>query len=231
MMPSTSSLAVGFALSLGAALGATWVVGLPAWPAALLLAAHAALSWPGRTDSSASGAPPGAGARLGLANGITLGRGALLALLAAWAVALPPWPSLILAAVIAFAFGLDGLDGLVARRTGTATPFGARLDMELDGLAVYVFAALAWRTGVCGPWILLAGAWRTLFIAAGAPFPWMRAPLDDFPPRRFACGLTLGGLSLAVALPQPGAWLVAAASFAVLTASFSRDVVYLWRHR
>lgn len=223
MVPSTPSLATGFALASGAATSTCVLLALPVLPALGLLGVYAAVVWPRRA--------PGPRGGLGPANAVTLARAALVALLAAWALGLPDLPPLVLAAVAALAFGLDGLDGLVARRTGTSSAFGASLDMELDALAVVVFGLLAWRTGACGPWILLAGAWRYLFVAAGWLWPWMRAPLDDFPPRRVACGLQLGALALALALAQPWAELLCAAGFAVLTASFARDSAWLWRHR
>ncbi|GAA4940924.1 hypothetical protein GCM10023238_03240 [Streptomyces heliomycini] len=47
----------------------------------------------------------------------------------------------------AVALILDGVDGKVARRTGTSTPLGARFDMEVDAflilvLSVYVSMAM-----------------------------------------------------------------------------------------
>lgn len=224
MVPSTPSLATGFALASGAAVGMCLLLAVPLLPALGLLGVYAGITWPRGGEAAPRGG-------LGPANAVTLVRAALVALLAAWALGLPELPPLLLAGLAALTFGLDGLDGLVARRTGSASAFGASLDMELDALAVFVFGLLAWRTGACGPWILLAGAWRYLFVAAGWIWPWMRAPLDDFAPRRVACGLQLGALVLALALPQPWALAACAGGFAVLTASFARDTAWLWRHR
>ena len=41
---------------------------------------------------------------------------------------------------------LDGVDGWLARRSGIASAFGARFDMEIDALLILVLAVLAWRS-------------------------------------------------------------------------------------
>ena len=67
----------------------------------------------------------------GWAGRVTLLRGLLVALMIPDLLApgLRPWLPLVLGAM---ALALDGVDGPVARRTGTASPFGARFDMETD---------------------------------------------------------------------------------------------------
>ena len=45
---------------------------------------------------------------------------------------------------------LDGLDGWLARRSGLASDFGARFDMEVDALLILVLAVLAWRHDKAG---------------------------------------------------------------------------------
>ncbi|MEZ5583441.1 MAG: CDP-alcohol phosphatidyltransferase family protein [Candidatus Competibacteraceae bacterium] len=62
---------------------------------------------------------------------------------------------------------LDGVDGWLARRSNTVSDFGARFDMETDALLIAVLALLVWRLDKVGVWILLAGALRYLFVAAG----------------------------------------------------------------
>ena len=57
-------------------------------------------------------------------------------------------------AIAIVAVVLDGVDGWVARRTGTASAFGMRFDMETDAALILVLAILAWRYGKAGPWIL-----------------------------------------------------------------------------
>ena len=75
------------------------------------------------------------------------------------------------------AVALDGVDGWLARRSGLSSDFGARYDMETDALLILVLAVLAWRQEKAGAWIVLAGAMRYLFVAAGYIWTWMTAPL------------------------------------------------------
>ena len=64
---------------------------------------------------------------------------------------------------------LDGVDGHVARRTGTATAAGARLDMEVDATFLVVLSLVAARTQ--GSWVLAIGAMRYLWLGAGVVLP------------------------------------------------------------
>ena len=48
-------------------------------------------------------------------------------------------------------------DGPAARRSGIASRFGARFDMETDALMILVLAVLAWRWDRAGAWVLLPG--------------------------------------------------------------------------
>src|SRR6185437_12999615 len=98
--------------------------------------------------------------------------GGLLALVA---VALMPLVGLgwhgLAAALVAYAgmaaLVLAGVDGWAARRSGFASRFGARFDMESDALFVLALAALVYRTGQAGAWVLTLGAMRYIFVAAG----------------------------------------------------------------
>jgi phosphatidylglycerophosphate synthase len=124
---------------------------------------------------------------------------------------------------------LDGVDGQVARRTRSATAFGARFDMELDSLLMLVLAALVWRSGQVGPWVLLLGLPRYLFVAAGRLRPWLRAPLPERVRRKAGC--VIQGIALLVCLgpivPSGLATVVAALTLALLVSSFAVDVVWL----
>src|SRR5437764_10483811 len=62
---------------------------------------------------------------------------------------------------------LDGVDGWVARRTGTSSAFGARFDMEVDASLIMVLAVLGWMYGKAGVWVIASGLLRYLFVAAG----------------------------------------------------------------
>lgn len=116
-------------------------------------------------------------ARLGAANVVTALR-LLLTSLVAGLIGEPPNPSVaaFAAAVALVVTSMDGVDGWLARRFGTASAFGARFDMETDALLILVLALLAWLHGKAGVWIVLAGAMRYLFVAASYRWPWMDAP-------------------------------------------------------
>lgn len=177
---------------------------------------------------------PGTG--LGPANQVTLGRSTLVLALAA----LVPHPQVqfdgghwFVIGVATVALCLDGVDGWVARRTKSASAFGARFDMELDSFLMLVLAALVWRSGRVGPWVLLLGLPRYVFVAAGWVLPWLRAPLPERIRRKAGC--VVQGIVLLVCLgpvvPIPLAIASAGTALALLLASFALDVVWLFRQR
>ena len=119
-------------------------------------------------------------ARVGAANTVTLARSALVGGITALVFSAvgqhTDAPLIVTLAGIALA--LDAVDGLVARRTGTATAVGARFDGEVDAFLILVLSVDVSRTS--GAWVLMIGAARYLFVGARRILPWMRAPL---PPR------------------------------------------------
>jgi phosphatidylglycerophosphate synthase len=137
----------------------------------------------------------------------------------------------VLVPIAVVALLLDWVDGQVARRTGTATEFGARFDMEVDSVLLLVLSIYVARSA--GAWVLVFGGMRYAFGAAGWVLPWMRAQL---PPRywRKVVATTEGVvLVLAVAdvLPGPLTLLALVAAMGLLVESFGRDVLWLWDNR
>ena len=180
--------------------------------------------------------PPQPWPGLGAANRVTVGRAALVLSLAALVLHAQALSSAGLWWIIGMAIAalcLDGVDGLVARRTGTGTAFGARFDMELDSILMLVLAALAWRTGRLDAWILLLGAPRYVFVAAGRLLPWLRAPLPQRLRRKSGC--VAQGVALVVCLAPvvpPGlAAAGAALTLVLLVGSFAVDVRWLFDRR
>jgi phosphatidylglycerophosphate synthase len=139
--PSTA--AASLALSL-----ATWlVVSSTLWRTRRLLGPHAT--------------------RLGPATHLTLLRGLLVSAAVGFVPVVPVgavrW---VPAALYAAAAICDRFDGIVARRLGQATPFGARLDEAMDALGLLAAPAVAVAWGRLPPWYLLLGAAYYLFHAA-----------------------------------------------------------------
>lgn len=167
----------------------------------------------------------------GPANRVTLGRatlvGGVTALVADSFESTPPVTLLV--GLTAVALILDGVDGKVARRTGTSTALGARFDMEVDAflilvLSVYVSMAL-------GPWVLLIGGMRYVFVAAARVAPWLNAPLPPSTARKTVAALQGVLLLLAGAnlLPYAANFAVVLLALGSLVWSFGRDVLWLWR--
>lgn len=233
-------LAITGVLLLLLALAAAWATGLGApyvVKALLWFAAGAALVRHGlRTDAHPH-------RRLGAANRITLVRLALAGLLVAllgepvWASAwASPGPPLLTWGVVALATltaALDAADGALARRSGLASAFGARFDMETDAAYTLVLCALVWQAGQAGPWVLAAGLLRYAFVAAAWHWHWLAAPLPPSRRRQTVCVVQITSLivCLAPALPPAPAAALAAASLALLGLSFAVDVRYLAQAR
>ena len=146
--------------------GAGWVVGL-ASGLTLNLALARAL-W---RDPSA---------RLGPAGWVTLIRATLAVGVAALTAASFEREVAVatLVALASVALALDFVDGWLARRTGTESALGAKLDGEVDAFLILVLSIEVAPSA--GAWVLLIGLARYAFFAAGWVLPWMRAPL----PRR-----------------------------------------------
>ncbi|MFF4650836.1 CDP-alcohol phosphatidyltransferase family protein [Streptomyces sp. NPDC001380] len=137
----------------------------------------------------------------------------------------------VLTGLAAAALALDAVDGRVARRTGTASPLGARFDMEADAFLILVLSVRA--AASCGAWVLAAGAMRYAFVAAARVAPWLRAALPPSLARKAVAaqqGVTLAVVCAGV-LPPAASAAVAAAALAALVWSFGRDTVWLWRAR
>lgn len=169
---------------------------------------------------------------LGPADLVTVARATLscgaAALVAESFVAAPAVGTLATVAVVALA--LDAVDGQVARRTGTGSAFGARLDGEADAFLMLVLSVYLARP--VGPWVLAVGLVRYVFAAAGWALPWLRAQL---PPRYWRKVVTAtAGVALVVGVAEgaaPATYAVLAVATALLAESFGRDVWWLWRRR
>ena len=199
--------------------GAGWLVGLAS--GLTLNAALARALW---RDPSA---------RLGPAGWVTLIRATLAVGVAALTAASferdVAVATLVTLACVALA--LDFVDGRVARRTGTESALGAKLDGEVDAFLILVLSIYVATSA--GAWVLAIGLARYAFLAAGWVLPWLRSPL---PRRDWRKTVTASqGIALVIAaagvLPLEVSRILLAVALAMLVESFGRDVWWLWRHR
>jgi phosphatidylglycerophosphate synthase len=124
---------------------------------------------------------------------------------------------------------LDAVDGQVARRTGTATPLGARFDGEADAFLILLLSIFVSQD--YGSWVLLIGAARYALLLAGWLIPWLAAPL---PPRYWGKVVAaVQGIVLTVAasglLDRRTGMIAVAAALLLLAESFGRNVIWLYR--
>jgi phosphatidylglycerophosphate synthase len=170
--------------------------------------------------------------RFGTANRVTMIRSMLLALVAGL-IAEPPTPRIAGSAVVlaTVAAVLDGVDGWLARRSRTASGFGARFDMETDALLIMVLSVLVWQHGKAGAWVLAGGLMRYGFVAVGRLLPWMAHPLRPTFRGKAIAASHLVGLIVALApiVPVPLSAIAVAATLAALSLSFAVDVRRLYR--
>jgi phosphatidylglycerophosphate synthase len=174
------------------------------------------------------------GCRFGPADRVTLVRAVLVLFLASLAgtptlLQTLAWPYALLCLL---ALIMDGADGYVARRTGTASPFGARFDMELDAFFILLLCVALMVLGKTGPWVLVIGLMRYAFVMAGMHWTWLNEPLPESFRRKTICVWQLVTLMVALLPPVPD-WFAHATlimALVLLAASFALDIRYLYRH-
>ncbi len=228
MVTVRSGLAVGLValVALLAALGTTADLHVPGWGVGL--ACGVVMS-----AAVAHGLARGGAGALASGDLVTLTRATfacgVAALTADSFLHQPAAPTLVALAVAALV--LDAVDGWVARRTRTASRFGARFDGEIDAFLILVLSVYV--VGSVGGWVLAIGAARYAFAVAGWAVPWLRRQL---PPRYWRKVVTATqGIVLTVTaadvVPRSLTYAALAVALALLTESFGRDVLWLWRHR
>ena len=164
--------------------------------------------------------------RIGLPTLVTLTRGLLLAMMAGFVF----WrgPILLVALAYTVAVVLDDVDGRLARKLRQTTPFGARLDMELDAAGILIASTLGILYGKLPTWYLAIGLARYLFVftqAASRRSGGTSRELDPSRLRRLFAGLSMGFLAVALwpfvpaALTMKVAFVIGGASLMM----FARD--------
>ncbi|HZZ95779.1 MAG TPA: CDP-alcohol phosphatidyltransferase family protein [Jatrophihabitantaceae bacterium] len=154
--------------------------------------------------------------------------GAVAALTADAFVRSVPMAFVVALAVIALV--LDAVDGWVARHTRTASPFGARFDMEVDAFLILVLSVDVSRS--VGPWVLAIGAARYVFGVAAWLVRWLREPMPASYWAKTVAAIQGIALTTAVAgaVPTVAIDTVLAIAFALLAESFGHQVWWLARH-
>ena len=168
---------------------------------------------------------------LGACNAVTLGRAALVAMLAG--AILNPAPAWAIFSIATIAFALDGLDGWLARRAGLSSGFGARFDMEVDALLGAVLALVILMRGTVGAEILVLGFARYVFVLATFIWPSLQGNLPDSFRRKAGCVVQISAL-ITLLFPLTPTWLLTPVTLvgaAVLLYSFAVDAIYLMRQK
>ncbi len=146
----------------------------------------------------------------------------------AWAI--EAWAVVLIALV---ALLLDGVDGLLARRSGLSSSYGARFDMEVDAALSLILMAHVLMDGTVGPYVVVLGIMRYLFIGASVFVPWLSAPLPERFGRKLVCVIQVAALIVLQipVLPVSLVHVIAIGASLALLWSFGRDTFWLWRHR
>jgi len=169
--------------------------------------------------------------RMGPANAVTFSRALLVGGVTALVVTSfnHPVSTPALVAVAGVALALDGVDGQVARRTGSTTALGARFDMEIDAFLILVLSVYAGDR--FGWWTVALGAYRYLFVAASWAMPWLNAALPPRFSRKVVAALQGIVLALVTAnlLPELLSQIALAVALVSLTWSFGRDSMWLYK--
>jgi CDP-diacylglycerol--glycerol-3-phosphate 3-phosphatidyltransferase len=215
---AASRASLMLALGLLAALAASLALGALTPLAVAGPLGLAFLAWQLRSFGSTGSSAP---------NLVTALRVMLTALLALGLPGAPADPAWLQAGLIALVFGLDGVDGYLARTLRASSLQGARLDMEADGYLVLIVCSLHALAGL-GAWVLIGCLLRYAYVIV----IWLFDGRGQ-PPRlrfaRYAFAVSLTSLTLALLTRGAAALALAALGTAILTWSFSRSLLWAFR--
>lgn len=131
------------------------------------------------------------------------------------------------AALLTLVFALDGIDGLVARRMRQTSLQGGLFDMEADGYLMLTVCSLHVLSGL-GAWVLLGGLMRYAYVIVVSLVETRgEAPRSRF--GRYAFGLSLSALVLALLAEGHRSSLLAALGTLILGWSFGRSFAWALR--
>jgi phosphatidylglycerophosphate synthase len=138
-------------------------------------------------------------------------------------------PQALMGALLAVALLSDFVDGRLARWTGTASAFGARLDMEADALLILVLSVVV--AADVGWWVLWLGLVRYGFAALVACVPRLRVEPPPRPWCKVVAAVVAGVLAVAAVgvLADTGTTLALAGASVLLAESFVHEAADRWR--
>lgn len=239
--PVQSALRVGLPLVAAVVLTATLLPLLPAEDLPDVVvhpAVVAGVCWAGQLGYVSYSMEPKAVARtlrkgvFGLANTVTLVRGALYAVVAGFVV-VPSHTTLVWVPAVCYGTGvvLDKLDGTIARTIGEETALGRRLDMAFDtfGFVAAPLVAVLW--GALPVYYLAISAARYTFLGALRLHRWRGGTVHQLPDSdlgRYLAGVQMAFVTVALipTVPSSLVWAVAPAVLAPSLAVFTRDYLY-----
>jgi phosphatidylglycerophosphate synthase len=157
----------------------------------------------------------------GLANALTLLRLGAIVTLGLLCRATPGPRAALLALAI---FGLDGVDGLVARQRGETSEFGAGFDMECDALFVQLCALVLYLHGRVAAFVLLPASLRYLYVVFLAVYPSAAREAPRSSLGRYAFGLFCVSAIASLWPLEPWHRPLALAASALIVYSFARSL-------
>lgn len=168
---------------------------------------------------------------IGAGNAVSMSRGILVAMIAGFLfLPRPPgvlsWAPAILFIVSDIA---DFADGILARVANRATRMGESLDVNLDGLGVFVVTLLAFQYGTVPVWYLPVGIARYIFVIGIQVRKTQGKPIYDLEPsvfRRGMAGLQIGFVTVMIfPVVSPPVTVFAATLFMI---PFIGGFIYDW---
>jgi phosphatidylglycerophosphate synthase/uncharacterized membrane protein YbhN (UPF0104 family) len=163
--------------------------------------------------------------RFGLANAVTTLR---LVITLWFLLAFASQAGWLLAAVALASLLLDLVDGWLARRAGLSSDFGALFDMETDALFVLTLALALFSRGIAGPWVILAGLWRYLYVLAPACIPASGSEDKRSTHGRLLYVVMMTCFVVALAVPASIGWLLALVGTVAVSISFGQSFWQLY---
>jgi glycosyltransferase 2 family protein len=147
----------------------------------------------------------------GAANAVTALRVVLTAML--WLIFELSSPALFVSALV-LVFALDGLDGYLARRRGSSSPFGAHFDMASDAYLVLVLCVLLATHDIVGMWVLVGGLLHYVYELAVAIVP-ARGVVPRSKFGRAAYFILVTSLIVPFLAPAAASWVAATGAICV----------------